>query len=122
MSKKILVTDDELDIQTLVKITLEKSGYQVSTASNGVEALKKAESELPDLILLDVVMPGKGGWEVCKILKSQEKTKQIPIIIFTVLSRSFGEKYEEYSKPNDYLQKPFTAQELLSKVKQYVGE
>lgn len=122
MSKKILVADDELDIQTLVKITLEKSGYQVLTASNGVEALQKAESELPDLILLDVVMPEKGGWEVCKILKSQEKTKQIPIIIFTVLSRSFSEKYAEYAKPNDYLQKPFTNEGLLSKVKQYIGQ
>jgi len=122
LTKKILVADDEPDILSMTKMMLEKNGYQVLTASNGVEALRTAESELPDLVLLDVVMPAKGGWEVCKILKSQEKTKHIPIIIFTVLSWSFSEKYAEYSKPNDYLQKPFTVEGLLSKVKQYVGE
>jgi CheY-like chemotaxis protein len=125
LPKKILVADDELDIRNLVKKILEKNGYQVSLATNGVEALQKAETELPDLILLDVVMP-KNGWDVCKTLKSQEKTKHIPIIIFTVLSVAIGDDsswtYAEEAGANDYIPKPFNKEELLTKVKKYIEQ
>jgi CheY-like chemotaxis protein len=110
-----------MDIRNLAKIILEENGYQVSVAANGVEALQKAERELPDLILLDVIMPAKGGWEVCKILKSQDKTKHIPIVIFTVLSVALGDessrKYANEAGANGYLSKPFTKDELLTQVK-----
>ena len=124
MPHRILVADDESDIRNLTKIILEKNGYQVSLATNGVEALQKAEDELPDLILLDVVMPDKSGWEVCKILKSQEKTKHISIIISTVLSTTFGNngRYAEKARANGYLPKPFNEQELLTKVKKYLDQ
>jgi CheY-like chemotaxis protein len=124
LSLKILVADDELDIRNLTKIILEKNGYQVSLATNGVEALQKAQDELPDLILLDVVMPAKDGWEVCKILKSQEKTKHVPIIICTVLSVTFGNnvRYAEEARANGYLPKPFNEEELLTKVKKYLDQ
>jgi CheY-like chemotaxis protein len=124
--KKILVVDDELDIRNLAKMILEKNGYQVSLATNGVEAIRKAETELPDLILLDVVMPAKSGWSVCKILKSQEKTKHIPIVIFTVLSAAIGNdssrKYAEEAGADDYLPKPFNKGELLTKVEKYIEQ
>jgi CheY-like chemotaxis protein len=123
LPKKILVTEDDLDIRNLLKIILEKNGYQVSLAANGVEALEKAESELPNLILLDVVMPAKSGWEVCKILKSQDKTKHIPIVIFTALSLMLGKKskgHAEEAGANGYLPKPFNENELLTEVKRYL--
>lgn len=78
MSIKVLVADDEPSIRDLVRIMLEGEGYEVVVASNGVEALRKAEAWMPDLILLDVMMPAKDEWEVARILKNQEKTKHIP--------------------------------------------
>jgi len=121
---KILVADDDLDFRNLLKIILEKNGYQVSLAANGVEALRKAISELPDLILLDVVMPAKTGWEVCKILKSQDRTKHIPIVILTILSVTLGDenskRYAEEAGADSYLQKPFNEDELLTEVKKYL--
>lgn len=124
MSKKILVADDDLDIRNLLKIILEKNGYQVSLAANGVEGLRKAISELPDLILLDVVMPAKTGWEVCKILKSQDITKHIPVIILTILSLTLGNensrRYAEEAGADSCLQKPFNSDELLTEIKKYL--
>ena len=124
MPKKILVADDELDSRNLAKMILENNGYQVSLAANGVEALQMAENELPDLILLDVVMPAKSGWTVCKTLKSQEKTKHIPIVIFTVLSVAIEDaksrRYAEEAGADGYLPKPFDTDELLSEVKKYL--
>jgi two-component system alkaline phosphatase synthesis response regulator PhoP len=126
MPQKILVADDEVDIRNLVKIILEKNNYQVTVAANGVEALEKAENELPDLILLDVVMPAKTGWEVCKILKSNDKTKHIPIIIFTALSVMIGDKasrnYAEEAGADGYLPKPFNTEELLAQIKKHLNK
>ncbi len=126
MVKKILVADDELDIRNLAKIILEENGFQVSLAANGAEALQKAENELPDLILLDVVMPAKTGWEVCKTLKSQEKTKHIPVVIFSVLSKLLGDdvsrKHAEESGCDGYLAKPFNTNQLLTEVKKYLDQ
>jgi len=125
MPQKILVADDELDIRNLIKIILEKHHYQVTVATNGVEALEKAENELPDLILLDVVMPAKTGWEVCKILKSKDKTKHIPIIIFTALSVMVGDKasmkYAEEAGADGYLPKPFNTEELLTQISKHLN-
>ena len=119
--KKILVADDEVDLRNLAKIILEKNGYQVSLAANGVEALQKAKNELPDLIILDVVMPAKSGWEVCKILKSQDETKHIPVVISTVLSVAIGDessrRHAQEAGADGYLPKPFNTNELLGVVK-----
>lgn len=124
MPTRILVADDEPDIRNLVRMILEGEGYQVFLASNGAEALQKVEIELPDLILLDVVMPAKSGWEVCKTLKSREKTKHIPIVIFSVLSTVLGDdvsrkRAEEYGC-DGYLAKPFTPDGLLAEVKKHL--
>ena len=124
MPTRILVADDEPDIRNLVRMILEGEGYQVFLASNGAEALQKAEIELPDLILLDVVMPAKSGWEVCKTLKSQEKTKHIPVIIcsvlFTVLGDDVSRKHAEDYGCDGYLAKPFTPDGLLAEVKKHL--
>ena len=120
MVDKILVADDEADIRNLVKIVFEKNGYQVVTASNGVEAEEKVESELPDAILLDVVMPEKGGFDVCKTIKGNPKTQFIPVIMFTVLGRAIDKKMGEEAGAEGHFSKPFEPNELLTEVKKHI--
>jgi len=117
MPNKVLVVDDEPDVLTLTKLILEGAGISVITASNGKEALQKAEDEKPNLILLDVVMPGKSGFEVCKILKSQPQTRSIPVIIFTVLNRDVDRTLSVEAGADDFLPKPLEPEDLLLLVK-----
>jgi len=114
---KILVVDDEADIVALVRRILEKDGFQVVTAVDGDEALLKAEAEMPDLVLLDLVMPGKTGLEVCKILKSQAKTRHIPIVMFTALGRDVDRKLTMEAGADGHFTKPFTPETLVAEVK-----
>lgn len=120
MPDRILVVDDELDILNLVKMILSRRGYRVVTASNGDEALRLAEAEVPDLILLDLVMPGKSGLEVCKILKTQTKTKATPIVMFTALGRDIDKKLTAEAGSDAHFTKPFTHEALLAEVKAHV--
>jgi glycogen(starch) synthase len=112
--------DDQADILDLTKMILEGEGYHVITASSGEEALQKAETEIPDLILLDVVMPGKSGLEVCKILKTQVRTSFIPVVMFTVLSRDTDRKLIVEAGADGHFTKPFTPEGLLSEVKRQI--
>ncbi len=118
-SKKILVIDDEGDLLKLTRTRLEASGYVVVTLDSGDKAVEFATREKPDLILLDIVMPGKNGCDVCKELKADKVTAHIPVVVFTA---QYPE--EEYVKTNseeigadDYVLKPFDAQNLLAKIK-----
>lgn len=120
-----MVADDEPDTLNLVKVILEQEGYQVLVASNGVEALRRAETELPDLVMLDVVMPAKSGWEVCRTLKAQDKTKHIPVVIFTVLSATIGDASKmraEEAGCDGYVTKPFTPEGLLAEVRKHLDQ
>ncbi len=123
MPQKILVADDELDIRKLAQIILERNGYEVSLAADGAETLQKAENELPDLILLDVVMPGQSGWEICRILKSQDRARHISVVIFSA-SLTPGEedskRRAEEVGADGYLAKPFNASELVIEVKKHL--
>jgi len=122
---KILLIDDDPDVHTLVKKILEPKSYDVVSAYNGDEGLRKVVEERPDLIILDVIMPGKHGFEVCKELKSDEKYhffSNIPVLMLTVypedrekmhLSMREGMMMEA----EDYLQKPVDPQELVNRVK-----
>ena len=121
MDGKILVVDDEPDIRNLAKRILERAGYKVVTASNGVEGEEMVESEKPDLIILDVVMPRKNGFEVCQTLKGRPETKNIPIIIFSASgSRSRRDAARE-AGADDFLQKPFTIKGLKDIVRKHLG-
>ena len=113
---KILVTDDEPDILNLAKLNLEAAGFEVITATNAEETLSKADSELPDLVLHDVVMPGMGGFEVCKILKEQSKTRLIPVVLFTALGRDVDRKMGSDAGADGFVTKPFTSEELVSEI------
>ena len=115
--KKILAVDDERHIVRLVQVNLERAGYQVVSAFDGKEALKKVESEKPDLIVLDVMMPHMDGFEVLKRLKSEDKTKNIPVVMLTAKAQD-ADVFRGWASGVDcYLTKPFNPIELLTFVK-----
>jgi len=117
---KVLVVEDEPPIRELAQMILEDAGYQVITAASGLEAIEKAQEELPNLVLLDVVMPGISGFEACRVLKAQPKTSAIPVVMFTVLGRENDRKLAEESGCDGYLLKPFAPEDLLKEVEKYL--
>ena len=119
--KKILVVDDSRTALFMVTTILRKERYELVTASDGEQALEMAASERPDLILMDVIMPRKTGFEACRELKRREDTKAIPVILVT--TRGEGENVEAgfQSGCNDYVTKPINALELLTKVREQMG-
>ena len=113
MSQKILVVDDEPHIVRLVQVNLEKAGYIVTTASNGKEALEAVDSEQPDLMVLDVMMPEMDGMETLKRLKGNPETDEIPVILLTAKAHD-ADVFEGWKSGADlYLTKPFNPSELL---------
>lgn len=113
---QVLVVDDELDNLEMTRIMLESSGFDVITASDGEKALEIVEEKNIDLILLDAVMPGVHGLDVCRTLKRNPKTRVIPIIIFSALGTGVDMMLEENDKADAYISKPFTREILLYKV------
>ena len=113
---RVLVVDDELDILEMTRIMLESSGFEVITASDGEKALEVVEEKTIDLILLDAVMPGIHGLDVCRTLKRNPKTKAIPIIIFSALGTGVDMMLDDDDKADAYISKPFTRKILLDKV------
>ena len=115
MADKVLLVDDEEEIRTLLGSFLESQGYQVVLASDGNEALDLVETEDPQIIILDLKLPGLNGIEVCKRLKEQEKTRSIPVIIITgfgdnkLLSLDVG--------ADDFVNKPFDMADILIRVR-----
>ncbi|ARW07845.1 response regulator transcription factor [Bacillus atrophaeus] len=115
MSKKILVVDDEESIVTLLQYNLERSGYEVVTASDGEEALKQAEAEKPDLIVLDLMLPKLDGIEVCKQLRQQKL--MFPILMLTAKDEEFDKVLGLELGADDYMTKPFSPREVNARVK-----
>ncbi|MFA0758258.1 MAG: hypothetical protein PVTTEEND_001654 [Candidatus Fervidibacter sp.] len=115
--KRVLVVDDERHIVRLVQVNLERQGYEVLTAYDGVECLEKAKAEKPDLIILDVMMPRMDGFEALQRLKSDPETNQIPVIMLTARAQD-RDVLQGYQYGADlYLTKPFSPLELISLVK-----
>ena len=115
MAEKILVVDDEWELRNLLTEFLTGDGYDVIQASNGEEALELAEKEEPQVILLDVKMPGIDGIEVCRRLKEEDKTRFIPIIMVTALEDRDVDAFVEGA--DDFVTKPFSLVELSFRVK-----
>ena len=115
MAEKILVVDDDLVIRGFLRELLAEEGYEVILASNGEEAIDLAEIENPEVILLDINMPGIDGIEVCKRLKAQEETRYIPIIIVTALDDRGFIAYLEGA--DDFVTKPFNPVELTFRIR-----
>ncbi len=114
---RILVVDDEIHIRTLLKITLEMTGYEVDVAADGQEALERVEAQIPDLLLLDIKMPRLNGWQVCEKLKSDDKTKNIPIIMVTAFGQKEARQRSMDLGANEFISKPFETPALLETIK-----
>jgi DNA-binding response OmpR family regulator len=118
----ILVADDDPQILTMLGIRLSKRGYQVIEASDGLQTLKKAREQKPDLVLLDVMMPGKNGWEVAKELRADEQLRDVGIVMLTAI----GERVNEMTSPlygaDAYVDKPFEFADLEAKIKRVLED
>lgn len=113
---KILIADDEPDILEILEFNLTSQGYQVTTAKNGDEAIEKAKKTSPDLIILDIMMPGKTGIEVCNILRTQTQFQQTLIVFLTAMSDENTEIKGLETGADDYITKPISPKVLVSKV------
>lgn len=114
--KKILIADDEPDILEIIQFNLQAEGYEVTTAKNGDEALDMAKKHHPDLIILDVMMPGKNGIDTCNILRSQPDFRDTLIIFLSALSDETTEVRGLETGADDYLTKPISPKVLITKV------
>ena len=123
MPKKILIVDDQPAVRELVSVTLEIGPYHILTAENGDQALSIAQKEHPDLMLLDVQMPGGtlDGLDVCRLLKSDNATHNIYIIMLTAKGQDWDKEAGRSVGANDYFVKPFSPLELMNKVEQVLG-
>jgi DNA-binding response OmpR family regulator len=117
MATKILVADDEPDVLLIIKTGLTMEGFEVLTAANGRDALLSAMEELPDLIILDVMMPYLSGFEVLEKLKENDATAPIPVIMLTGLSDRESIQQALLAGSDRYIVKPFEFNDLLQKVK-----
>ena len=120
--KKILVADDSKTALFMESMILRKGPYDLLTAADGVEAVQKAVAELPDLILMDVVMPRMTGFEALRELRSREATKAIPIIMVTTRGEASNVEAGFESGCTDYVTKPIDSLELLSKIRDHIGD
>ncbi|MBN1596014.1 response regulator [candidate division FCPU426 bacterium] len=109
---KIMVVDDEPDIVKLVKISLEMANYDVIEAFSGIEALEKTKNVIPDLFLLDIMMPDMNGYEVCERLKADDRTKNIPVVMLTAKGQKGDAEQGLKVGADDYIIKPFDPYEL----------
>jgi twitching motility two-component system response regulator PilH len=114
--KKILVVDDSPTERYFMVELLSKNGYQVVTAENGEEGVSKAKAEIPDLILMDVVMPGINGYQATRTLMREETTKNIPVIVCTSKGQETDKIWGLRQGAMDYLVKPVNGEELLAKI------
>jgi DNA-binding response OmpR family regulator len=120
--KKILLVDDSSTILMMEKFILRNGPYEILTATNGEEGVLKAAEQMPDLILLDVIMPKMGGFEACRLLRSTRATSEIPIIMVTTRGEAANVEAGWANGCTDYVTKPINAIELLAKVRNFLGD
>ena len=117
---RALVVEDETDVAELIRYHLSREGYEVSVVASGAEALKVARENLPDLILLDIMIPQLNGWEICRRIKSEPDTRAIPVIMVTGRAEE-GDKVLGFEMgADDYVTKPFSPRELVARVRAVV--
>lgn len=120
--KKIMIVDDEPDIVKTLKIFLESEGYEVTSASDGVEALDRIHKENPDAVILDIMLPRADGYKVCRILKFDKKFRATPVIMFTARAQEENERMGKEVRADAYITKPFEPEVLLAKLKELLFE
>ena len=114
---KILIVEDEANIRQLVRYNLEKEGFQVMEAADGMQGLRTAQKEKPDLVLLDLMLPGMDGLEVCRTLKGTPATSALPIIMLTAKAEEVDKIIGLELGADDYMTKPFSPRELTARIK-----
>ncbi len=115
--KRILCIEDEPEMIDLIRLILSRHGFEVNGANGGVQGVKKIREELPDLILLDLMMPDMDGWEVYQQIKADDKTSNIPVIVVTAKAQNIDKVLGLHiAKVDDYISKPFSPQALLESV------
>lgn len=122
MTKKVLIVDDEQDIVESLQFVLEAAGFECHCAYNGEEGLNLAREILPDLIILDVMMPKINGFKICRLLKYDSKYRNIPILMVTARSQMEDKQIGEETGVDEYITKPFELDEIVEKVKGYLGK
>ena len=115
--KRILVVDDEIYIVHILEFTLTMEGYEVITAADGEEALRKVETDRPDLVVLDIMMPRMDGYEVCRRLREDAETRELPVILLSARGRPIDREAGIEVGANDYIVKPFSPRRLLEKIR-----
>ncbi len=119
--KRVMIVDDEPDIILVVRKMLEREGYEVMEVESGEECLAKVKVERPELILLDVLMPGMDGWEVSKRIKEDEETRDMHVVMYTIISEEEGRKKSyEFAHADFHLDKPASMEKILHTVERYV--
>ncbi|NNF06824.1 MAG: response regulator [Candidatus Eisenbacteria bacterium] len=119
---RILVVDDEIYIVHILDFSLGMEGYEVVTALDGEQALQKANESKPDLIVLDIMMPKKDGYETCKELKSNPDTKDIPVILLSAKGRNVDQQTGYDVGADDYITKPFSPRKLVDRINAMLGQ
>jgi DNA-binding response OmpR family regulator len=115
--KRVIYFEDESEMVELVQIILGREGYQVEGVREGQAGLKAVKEKMPDIILLDLMMPDMDGWEIFRQIKNEERTRHIPVIVITAKAQTVDKVLGlEIAKVDDYISKPFRPQELLERV------
>src|SRR6185295_5164895 len=121
MPKNLLVADDSLTIRKVIGMIFSTEDFQVHTVDNGIDAISKTRELRPDVVLADVMMPGKNGYEVCEALKNDPSTQGIPVMLLAGTFEAFDEARARAARADDHITKPFESQVLLDKVKTMLG-
>jgi two-component system alkaline phosphatase synthesis response regulator PhoP len=116
MGKRILVVEDDPSAIRLVSFTLEQEGYEVLTASNGLEGLRRAREDKPDLLVLDVMLPGLDGFEVCRRLRADAETAKLPVLMLSAKAQEIDKTTGLKMGADDYLAKPADPAEIVARV------
>ncbi len=121
--RRILCIEDESEMIDLIRLILSRRGFDVKGAAGGREGLRMVKEELPDLVLLDLMMPDMDGWEVYQQMKADESTRQIPVIVITAKAQSIDKVLGLHiAKVDDYIAKPFSPQDLLKSVEKVLAK
>lgn len=119
--KKILIVDDEPDLVETLTVILELEGYECIVADDGNRGLERAREEKPDLIILDVMLPGMDGYKICRLLKFDEQYRRIPVIMLTARAQDEDRLTGEQTGADCYMTKPFSTEELVARVKEFLS-
>ncbi len=121
--KRILCIEDEPEMIDLIRLILGRRGFEVLGAAGGTAGLKEVREQLPDLVLLDLMMPDMDGWEVYQQMKAEDSTRSIPVIVVTAKAQSIDKVLGLHiAKVDDYIAKPFSPQDLLNSVEKVLGK